>query len=148
MLVLNDAIGAVRGVLHQPRRKLQRLGIAGGAIAAVGKIGSFRQIDAQQPRSASEQLRLFLLREAHDAAFILDLHCDTDSLPYIYTSPELMPELQDLSDWMGAAAVLQAWQDVVNALLAHRLEQNRRARLRSQADHSRAALALAPCALQ
>ncbi len=65
-------------------------------------------IDAQQPRSAPEQLRLFLLREAHDAEFVLDLHCDTDSLPYIYTSPELMPELQDLSDWMGAAAVLTA----------------------------------------
>lgn len=65
-------------------------------------------IDAQQPRSAAEQLRLFLLKEAHDAEFILDLHCDSDSLPYIYTSPELMPELQDLSDWMGAAAVMTA----------------------------------------
>src|SRR5262249_43538227 len=65
-------------------------------------------IDSQHPRSAVEQLRLFLLREAHDAEFILDLHCDTDSLPYIYTSPELMPELQDLSDWVGAAAVLTA----------------------------------------
>jgi NodT family efflux transporter outer membrane factor (OMF) lipoprotein len=39
--------------------------------------------------------------------------------------------------------VLQAWHDVVNALVAHRLEQNRRARLRSQAEHSRAALGLA-----
>ena len=65
-------------------------------------------IDAQQPRSAAEQLRLFLLREAHDAEFVLDLHCDSDSLPYIYTSPELMPELQDLADWMGAAAVMTA----------------------------------------
>jgi predicted deacylase len=65
-------------------------------------------IDAQQPRSAAAQLRLFLLREAHDAEFVLDLHCDSDSLPYIYTSPELMPELQDLADWMGAAAVMTA----------------------------------------
>lgn len=65
-------------------------------------------IDAQQPRGAAEQLRLFLLKEAHDAEFVLDLHCDSDSLPYIYTSPELMPELQDLSDWMGAAAVMTA----------------------------------------
>jgi predicted deacylase len=65
-------------------------------------------IDAQQPRTAAEQLRLFLLKEAHDAEFVLDLHCDSDSLPYIYTSPELMPELQDLSDWMGAAAVMTA----------------------------------------
>jgi outer membrane protein TolC len=39
--------------------------------------------------------------------------------------------------------VLQAWHDVVNALVAHRLEQNRRARLKAQADHSRQALVLA-----
>jgi NodT family efflux transporter outer membrane factor (OMF) lipoprotein len=39
--------------------------------------------------------------------------------------------------------VLQAWHDVVNALVAHRLEQSRRARLRAQADHSRQALGLA-----
>jgi NodT family efflux transporter outer membrane factor (OMF) lipoprotein len=39
--------------------------------------------------------------------------------------------------------VLQAWHDVVNALVAYRLEQNRRASLKSQADHSRQALALA-----
>jgi predicted deacylase len=65
-------------------------------------------IDAQQPRMAAEKLRLFLLREAHDASFVLDLHCDSDSLLHIFTSPELMPELQDLSDWMGAAAVLTA----------------------------------------
>jgi NodT family efflux transporter outer membrane factor (OMF) lipoprotein len=39
--------------------------------------------------------------------------------------------------------VLQAWHDIVNALVAYRLEQSRRARLKSQADHSRQALALA-----
>jgi NodT family efflux transporter outer membrane factor (OMF) lipoprotein len=39
--------------------------------------------------------------------------------------------------------VLQAWHDVVNALVAYRLEQIRRARLRAQADHARQALALA-----
>ncbi len=39
--------------------------------------------------------------------------------------------------------VLQAWHDVVNALVAYRLEQERRSRLRLQADHSRQALALA-----
>lgn len=65
-------------------------------------------IDSQQPRSAAEQLRLLVLREAHDAEFVLDLHCDDDSLLHIFTSPELMPELQDLADWMGAAATLTA----------------------------------------
>jgi predicted deacylase len=67
-----------------------------------------RWIDAQQPRTAAEQLRLLVLKEAHDAEFVLDLHCDDDSLIHIFTSPELMPELQDLSDWMGAAATLTA----------------------------------------
>lgn len=67
-----------------------------------------RWIDAQVPRTAAEQLRLLVLREAHDADFVLDLHCDDDSLIHIFTSPELMPELQDLADWMGAAATLTA----------------------------------------
>lgn len=65
-------------------------------------------IELQQPRNAAEQLRLFLLREVHDASYAFDLHCDSDSLLHIYTSPELMPGLQDLADWMGASAVLTA----------------------------------------
>jgi NodT family efflux transporter outer membrane factor (OMF) lipoprotein len=39
--------------------------------------------------------------------------------------------------------VLQAWHEVVNAIASHRLEQQRRARLRAQLDHTRAALDLA-----
>jgi NodT family efflux transporter outer membrane factor (OMF) lipoprotein len=39
--------------------------------------------------------------------------------------------------------VLQAWHDVVNALVAHRLEQARRAHLKLQVDHIRQALELA-----
>lgn len=62
----------------------------------------------QQPRSAAEALRLAVLRSAHDADIVLDLHCDNDSLKHIFTSPELMPGLKDLADWMGAAATLTA----------------------------------------
>jgi NodT family efflux transporter outer membrane factor (OMF) lipoprotein len=39
--------------------------------------------------------------------------------------------------------VLQAWHEVVNALVAYRTEQERRARLKAQTSHSRRALALA-----
>jgi len=39
--------------------------------------------------------------------------------------------------------VLQAWHEVVNALVAYRTEQERRARLKAQTEHSRRALALA-----
>ena len=38
--------------------------------------------------------------------------------------------------------VMHAWHDVVNALVAYRLEQTRRSRLRAQVDHSRQALIL------
>ncbi|MCI4677243.1 efflux transporter outer membrane subunit [Rhodoblastus acidophilus] len=39
--------------------------------------------------------------------------------------------------------VLQAWHDVVNALTAHRLEQERHARLKAQVEHARLALDIA-----
>ncbi|WIJ26181.1 succinylglutamate desuccinylase/aspartoacylase family protein [Devosia sp. RR2S18] len=65
-------------------------------------------IDAQQPNSALQELRLFVLRSAAVSDIVLDLHCDDESLKHIFTSPELMPGLQDLADWMGVAATLTA----------------------------------------
>jgi predicted deacylase len=65
-------------------------------------------IDAQRPRTAIQHLRLHVLRSASTADIVLDLHCDDDSLKHIFTSPELMPGLQDLADWMGVAATLTA----------------------------------------
>ena len=65
-------------------------------------------IDSQQPGSAIQQLRLLVLKSAAASDIVLDLHCDDDSLKHIFTSPELMPGLQDLADWMGVAATLTA----------------------------------------
>jgi len=65
-------------------------------------------IDAQRPGSAAQQLRMLTLKAAHDADLVLDLHCDDESLMHIFTSPDLMPGLQDLADWMGVAATLTA----------------------------------------
>lgn len=65
-------------------------------------------IDQQRPTTAAEELRLIVLRETHDADLVLDLHCDSDSLIHIFTSPELGEELSDLADWIGAAATLTA----------------------------------------
>ena len=65
-------------------------------------------IDEQVPSSAAQHLRLQVLRSAAAADLVLDLHCDDDSLKHIFTSPELMPGLQDLADWMGVAATLTA----------------------------------------
>jgi hypothetical protein len=65
-------------------------------------------IDEQQPTTAIQQLRLLVLRSAAASDIVLDLHCDDESLMHIFTSPELMPGLQDLADWMGVAATLTA----------------------------------------
>ena len=65
-------------------------------------------IDSQRPATAIQRLRLLVLKSAVAADIVLDLHCDDDSLKHIFTSPELMPGLQDLADWMGVAATLTA----------------------------------------
>ncbi|MGV8831174.1 MAG: succinylglutamate desuccinylase/aspartoacylase family protein [Devosia sp.] len=91
------------------------------AAALTGKLGADPQaniatiraavadwIDSQRPGTAIQQLRLLVLKSAAAADIVLDLHCDDDSLKHIFTSPELMPGLQDLADWMGVAATLTA----------------------------------------
>jgi predicted deacylase len=65
-------------------------------------------IDSQRPGSAAAQLRLLIMRSAAASDIVLDLHCDDESLKHIFTSPELMPGLQDLADWMGVCATLTA----------------------------------------
>ncbi|MCZ4346739.1 succinylglutamate desuccinylase/aspartoacylase family protein [Devosia neptuniae] len=65
-------------------------------------------LDSQRPASAIQQLRLLVMTSATTADIVLDLHCDDHSLKHIFTSPELMPGLQDLADWMGVAATLTA----------------------------------------
>lgn len=91
------------------------------ADALVGKLGAEPRaniqairsavtawIDSQRPATAIQQLRLLVLKSAVASDIVLDLHCDDDSLKHIFTSPELMPGLQDLADWMGVAATLTA----------------------------------------
>lgn len=80
----------------------------GRANIAIIRAAVAAWIDMQQPRTAIQQLRLLVLRSAAAADIVLDLHCDDDSLKHIFTSPELMPGLQDLADWMGVAATLTA----------------------------------------
>ena len=65
-------------------------------------------LDQQQPATAAQRLRLHILKSAYDADIVLDLHCDDESLKHIFTSPDLMPGLQDLADRMQVAATLTA----------------------------------------
>ena len=63
---------------------------------------------AFRPVTALEHLRHAVTAEAMNADIVLDLHCDDEALNHIFIVPQLMPEYQDLSDWMGAAATLTA----------------------------------------
>jgi predicted deacylase len=85
-----------------------KLGTDAGANVAVIRQAVADWIDTQRPGSAIQQLRLLVLKSAAASDIVLDLHCDDDSLKHIFTSPELMPGLQDLADWMGVAATLTA----------------------------------------
>lgn len=71
-----------------------------------GAVGDW--LRAQQPVTAAQRLRRLIMLAAHDADIMLDLHCDDESLKHIFTSPDLMPGLQDLADRMQVAATLTA----------------------------------------
>ncbi|MGV3650929.1 MAG: succinylglutamate desuccinylase/aspartoacylase family protein [Devosia sp.] len=65
-------------------------------------------LDTQSPASAGQEIRLALLREAHDADYVLDLHCDDEALPHIFTAPECAVQMHALAGWMGGAYTLTA----------------------------------------
>ena len=58
--------------------------------------------------TAIEQWRQALYREACDADYVFDLHCDDDSLLHIFSVPQLAEEITSLSNWTGAAATMLA----------------------------------------
>jgi hypothetical protein len=63
----------------------------------------------QLPRvTALEQWRQCVVREACDADYVFDVHCDDDALVHIFTIPQLQDSMQQLADWIGAAATLLA----------------------------------------
>jgi hypothetical protein len=65
-------------------------------------------LEGYQPVSAREQQQRWLISEAYDADYVLDLHCDADALGPLFRVPPVKPAAQDLSDWIGAKATLTA----------------------------------------
>jgi predicted deacylase len=58
--------------------------------------------------TAFQQWQRYVITEACDADYVFDLHCDDDSLPHIFTIPQLADNMQQLADWCGAAATMLA----------------------------------------
>ena len=68
-----------------------------------------QSMDAPNARmNALSQQRQIIMEQAYDADYVFDVHCDDESLLHIFTLPQLMPGLQPLADWTGAAATLTA----------------------------------------
>ncbi|SDG52400.1 succinylglutamate desuccinylase/aspartoacylase family protein [Pelagibacterium luteolum] len=65
-------------------------------------------LEAQTPVTAMQKLRHLVMTEAHDADYVLDLHCDNEALVHLFVTPDSMAELQELADHMGSVAQLTA----------------------------------------
>ncbi|OUS13836.1 hypothetical protein A9Q97_04485 [Rhodospirillales bacterium 47_12_T64] len=65
-------------------------------------------LDEITPTTEFESLRKLLVSEAARADYVFDLHCDDDSLPYLYISDLNWPDCQDFAADFGAAAIMMA----------------------------------------
>jgi predicted deacylase len=61
-----------------------------------------------QPGTELQSLRRTLLTLAHDADFMLDLHCDCDAVLHFYTEEACWPHIAELSYFLGSQATLLA----------------------------------------
>lgn len=65
-------------------------------------------LDASAPMRELDALRVVLAREACDADFVLDLHCDDDALMHLFLMASQWPLARDLAGELGCRAVLLA----------------------------------------
>jgi predicted deacylase len=61
-----------------------------------------------QPDTELQSLRRTLLTLAHDADYVLDLHCDCEGVLHFYTEEACWPQMQELAHFLGAQAILLA----------------------------------------
>ena len=60
------------------------------------------------PGTELQSLRHRLLTLAHDADFVLDLHCDCEGVLHFYTEEACWPQLEPLARFLGSEAILLA----------------------------------------
>ena len=61
-----------------------------------------------RPETELQSLRQRLLTLAHDADFVLDLHCDCEGVLHFYTEEGCWPQLEPLARFLGSEAILLA----------------------------------------
>ncbi len=65
-------------------------------------------LDTLRGNAADERLKLTLMRLAHDADIVLDLHTDDDADMHLYVDPDHWPGLGDLAGLLDAKVVMFA----------------------------------------
>jgi predicted deacylase len=97
--VLYDAVGA--GLKD-------KLGDNGAGNVQLVRAALRNWVEALPAVTALQQWRQCLIREACDADYVFDVHCDDDSLMHIFSIPQLADNMQQLAHWTGAAATMLA----------------------------------------
>ncbi len=85
-----------------------RLGEDADANVAEIRAAIHRWLDGRPPGNLRDNLRLTVMREAVDADYVFDLHCDNEALVHIFSAPHCNAVMESLSDWLGGSAILTA----------------------------------------
>ncbi|KAB8307366.1 succinylglutamate desuccinylase/aspartoacylase family protein [Erwinia endophytica] len=64
--------------------------------------------DAHQPVTELESQRHTLMRMACQADLMIDMHCDWEAIPHLYTTPQAWPDIEPLARYLGSAVQLVA----------------------------------------
>ncbi len=97
-----DLAAAVEAVV------IAQLGDNAVANAALVRRAMRDHLQQWTPATELQSLRRSLLLLAHDADFMLDLHCDCEGVLHFYTEEACWPQMQELAHFLGAQAILLA----------------------------------------
>ena len=70
------------------------------------RAGMLQLLDAVEIKTPLDAMRVTLMRLAHDADVVLDLHCDWESVMHIYTATDYLAEAEQLGRYLEAQAIL------------------------------------------
>lgn len=60
------------------------------------------------PKTELDAQRFTLMRMASQADLMIDLHCDWEAVPHLYTTPHAWPDIEPLARWLGSEVQLLA----------------------------------------
>ncbi|MBE5252434.1 succinylglutamate desuccinylase/aspartoacylase family protein [Mixta mediterraneensis] len=60
------------------------------------------------PKTELDAQRFTLMRMASQADLMIDLHCDWEAVPHLYTTPHAWPDIEPFARWLGSEVQLLA----------------------------------------